>query len=232
VNFHNSLFQRKSLNSVYVNCLVDNLQTFLPAFRDVFSGFSVTMPFKEQIVLALDKIDPAVSELGVANTVINNHDRLEGYNTDLLAIEQLLKERADLRGKKAIVLGTGGTSRAMAYAAQRRGAAVTVVGRTLDKVQRLAVEFGCNFALAENLSELSCDLLMNGTPLGMKPESDPLPVPSEFLKSGMIVFDAVYTPEVTPLLRMATFNGCKIIKGTELFHQQGMFQHDLFMRVA
>ncbi|HYQ87063.1 MAG TPA: type I 3-dehydroquinate dehydratase [Bacteroidota bacterium] len=232
VAFHNSIFARKSLNAVYVNFLVDDLNSFLSAFRDEIAGLSITMPFKKPIIPLLDEIDPVASLLNSVNTVVVRKRRLIGYNTDLPAVRRILEQHAKPRGKRAIVLGTGATARTMAYAAISAGASTTIVGRSEEKARALALKFGCSWAALEHITSLGADIIMNATPVGMRSVPRQTLIPRRFLKRGMTVFDAVYNPPLTPLLRQSREAGCRIIPGTELFNAQARLQSHLFLTVV
>lgn len=227
--YHNTIFKRKDANAIYLNFLVDDLASFLDAFSGELHGFSVTMPFKERIMPFLETIDGAAEKLRAVNTVIVNKRRLIGSNTDLSAMVQIMKKKIQPHGKRIVVLGTGGTARALAFASVSLGAHTTVVGRSTDKARALASEFGCEWTLFDFLESLKADVLMNGTAVGMHPETDPPLVSKKFLHRGMIVFDAVYRPEMTPLLTAATSAHCRVITGAELFTLQARLQSKLFL---
>jgi 3-dehydroquinate dehydratase/shikimate dehydrogenase len=227
--YHNTIFKRKDVNAIYLNFLVDDLASFLDAFSGELHGFSVTMPFKERIIPFLETIDGAAEKLRAVNTVIVSKRRLSGSNTDLSAIIQIMMKKIQPRGKRIIVLGTGGTARTLAFASASLGAHTTVVGRSPDKARAMAAEFGCEWRLFDFLESLEADVLMNGTSVGMHPETDPPLVPKKFFHRGMIVFDAVYRPEMTPLLTAAKSAHCRVITGMELFTLQARLQSKLFL---
>ncbi|MDI6767786.1 MAG: type I 3-dehydroquinate dehydratase [Bacteroidota bacterium] len=226
---HNKIFSRKRLNAVYVNFLVYDLADFLSKFRNIFSGISVTMPFKQEIARLLDEFELDSVGLGIYNTVIRKNDKLIGINTDLPAILSLLKKRTNLRGKKVVVLGTGATSKTMAYAARMHKCETTIVGRNSSRTEKLAKELGCEWITLDNLHSLSPDILMNGTSIGMRDLQQNRIVPKSFFRKDMLVFDAVYNPIMTTLLLDAVGAGCKIITGLELFEKQALFQSKLFI---
>lgn len=228
--FHNALFKRKNVNAVYANFLVDNLRTFLTTFRDELSGFSVTMPYKEQIVPFLDSLEGETLNLKAVNTVLNSKGMLHGFNTDLSAIVSLLKSKTKLSGKRAVVLGAGGTSKTMAFAVVSNGGRTTVVARSPEKAEKLARELGCSWTSFEEMHAVEADIILNGTPVGMHPETDPVLVPKRFLRKGMIVLDAVYQSRKTRLVADAEAAGCEIITGIELFRKQAQLQSRLFLQ--
>jgi len=233
---HNRRFLNKKANAVYVNFLVTDIKRFLEDYRGRFTGLSVTMPFKQEAVPLVDSLDENARELNILNTIINKRGSLKGYNTDLEAIVSILGKRTSLRNKSVVVLGTGATSKTMAYAAVRSGAKTTVVGRSEKKARSLARELNCAWTTFEEFSETSADILMNGTPVGMpgrKAAASQAPegsiLPDGFLKKGMLVFDAVYNPPNTRLLSDGRRAGCRIISGLELFKCQARLQSKLFL---
>ncbi len=227
IYFHNSIFAQKNLNAIYVNFLVDDLQLFLESYRNITSGFSVTMPFKKEILPLLDKIETDANELHAVNTVIRRQKKLYGTNTDLPAIVMCLKKRTSLRNRRVTVLGTGATARTMAYAAMTNGAKTIIIGRNDNKSRTLANELGCEWAKPNLFSELQTDILMNGTSVGMNTTDIPFNI-QKYLRHTMTVFDAVYSPPMTPLLLAAEKSGCTIISGLEFFQTQAKLQSRLF----
>ncbi len=230
IYFHNQIFTKKKLDAVYVNFLVDHLPRFMESFKDLAQGFSVTMPFKQEILPFLDSVDATTKELNAINTIIKQNKKLFGTNTDLLGIVACLKKRTSLKGKRVTILGTGGTARTMAYAALTNGASVTFVGRDVKKAQHLADTLGCSSIAPDALSEIHTDILMNATSVGMNSATDiPFSIQNN-LHEKMIVFDAVYSPPETPLLKVASQKGCTVISGLELFQTQAKLQSKLFIQ--
>ena len=231
IYFHNKRFHETKLDAVYLNFLVDDLSKFWNTFAGLVTGLSVTMPLKERIIPFLDSIDPDVASLRSINTVIKKKNTCTGYNTDYMALVDLLKRRTSLKGNHVLILGTGGTARAMICAAVSRGDVVTVLGRSHKKAESLAREFSCQWDFLENICLHRCDILMNATSVGMagnNSSSNSL-VPKNFLNRKMIVLDAVYTPPITTLVRHARTTGCSVITGQELFERQASIQSQLFM---
>ena len=232
IYFHNRIFNRRTLNAVYVNFLVDNLRDFLSTFRELTTGLSVTMPFKQEIIPYIDTISHDALALKSANTVIKRRGRLHGYNTDLPAIVSALRKRTSLKNKDVIVLGTGATSKTMAYGTAVNGARVTIIGRNATKAKTLAGELNCNWATLSDVSSLRADIIMNGTSVGMSSNSGVKTeelVPKKFFRREMIVFDAVHSPSMTRLLREAQDAGCTTITGAELFERQARLQSKFFV---
>jgi len=232
IYFHNKRFHEKKLDAVYLNFLVNDLTKFWHTFSDLVTGLSVTMPLKERIIPFLDSIDPDVSSLCSINTIIKKKNKFIGYNTDYMALIDLLNQQTSLKGKQVLIMGTGGTARAMICAAVSHGAVVTALGRSQKKAESLAQEFSCQWDILGNICLHRCDILMNATSVGMTGNnSSPYSlVPKQFLNAKMIVLDAVYTPPITTLIRRARTIGCSVITGEELFERQASIQSQLFMR--
>jgi 3-dehydroquinate dehydratase/shikimate dehydrogenase len=137
-------------------------------------------------------------------------------------------EPVSLQSKVVLVLGAGGVARAVAHALHREGALVTVTNRTAERGQALASEIGCRFAEWSGRHSVLCDMVVNCTSVGMAPHLDDTPLHPSYLKPGLIVFDTVYTPEQTLLVKEARTRGCHVITGVELFVRQAALQFQLF----
>jgi 3-dehydroquinate dehydratase/shikimate dehydrogenase len=231
---HNSSFMEKGLNSVYVPMKVLNIETFIKDFRKMdFQGFSVTIPHKESILPLLDDIDPVAGKIKAINTVVNKDGKLTGHNTDCMAAVKGLEDgmggnRGTLKGKKVAIIGAGGAARAIAFGLKEKGCDITIYNRTLERAKRLSNDVGCKFSRFEETSELNTDILINSTSIGMFPNVEESPVPKDVLKKDMIVFDAVYNPIETRLLRDAGGRGCHTVNGLTMFINQAAEQFRLW----
>jgi shikimate dehydrogenase/3-dehydroquinate dehydratase type I len=237
---HNAEFGATETDAVYVPFRVpfDTLGQFMDdAPRLGIKGLSVTIPHKEAVAKFLTKVDPAVKGIGAVNTVLFRNDDVLGYNTDYKAAMDCLENAlgsvappgtpSPLEGKKVTVLGAGGVARAIMYGLQRRGAHTTIASRTRSRAQFLADSFGgkCVEWSARNVP---ADILVNCTPVGMHPNVDESPFNKSHLKTNMVVFDTVYNPESTLLLKDARSHGCRIVTGVEMFIKQAALQFFLF----
>jgi 3-dehydroquinate dehydratase / shikimate dehydrogenase len=229
IYFHNARFAAKKANGVYVNFLVDKLPAFLDSFLPVVRGFSVTMPFKQQIVRYVTPSDPEIAGLGAINTVLRMGRRLIGHNTDYAALKLCLQKHKSIRSKKVLILGTGSMARTMAFAAIRLKASVTIAGRSEEKARILAGELGCNASSLIQASHARFDAVMNGTSVGMGASSGARILPPSFFRNNMLVVEAVYNPPETELLRDARRAGAKTITGVEIFERQAEIQSGLFI---
>jgi len=237
---HNAAFGETKINAVYVPFRVP-FDTLGPFIEDVkrlgVRGLSVTIPHKEAIAKFLTKVDPAVKGIGAVNTVIFKDENIIGYNTDYKAamdcLEQALggggpNEASPLNNRKVVVLGAGGVARAIMYGLQKRGAKTTIANRTRPRANQLAEAFGAKAVdwAARHVSD--AEIIINCTPVGMHPNVDESPYNKSHLKPTMIVFDTVYNPESTLLLKEARVRGCQVVTGVDMFIHQAALQFLLF----
>ena len=237
---HNAAFGELGIDAVYVPFRVpfDTLGAFIDDVKRLgVRGLSVTIPHKEAIAKFLTKVDPAVKGIGAVNTVLFKDLDIVGYNTDYKAamdcLEQALggggpTEASPLKDKKVVVLGAGGVARAIMYGLQRRGAKTTIASRTRQRATHLAESFGGRAVdwPARHISD--AEVIINCTPVGMHPNVDESPFNKSHLKPTMIVFDTVYNPESTLLLKEARSRGCQVVTGVDMFIHQAALQFLLF----
>ncbi len=240
---HNAAFEETGLDAVYVPLKVEaDPVEFVKAFRSLdVQGYSVTLPHKEAILPAMDEVDELARKIGALNTVVNRGGRLIGTNTDVSAAVGALEaalsgdpagrtpgKRSPLNGRRILLIGAGGASRAVAFGLVARGAKVTVANRTRERAARLAQELGCDSCALSELASCAADALVNTTSVGMWPNVDETPAPASVLRKNMVVFDAVYNPPETRLLREAKAAGCRTISGVVWFVNQAAAQFELW----
>ncbi|MCR4290703.1 MAG: shikimate dehydrogenase [Candidatus Scalindua sp.] len=234
---HNAAFIEKGLNNVYVPLKITDIGTFMKEYRKIdFHGFSVTIPHKESVLPFLDDIDLTAKRIGAINTIVNQNGKLTGYNTDCMAavmgLESSLKEaNKTLNNKKISIIGAGGAARAIAFGLKEKGCDITIFNRTIERAEKLSNEVKCRFGSFKKIHKLDSDILINTTSIGMFPNVDQTPVPDNILKEGMIVFDAVYNPIETRLLREANGKGCHTINGLSMFINQAAEQFRLWTNI-
>jgi 3-dehydroquinate dehydratase/shikimate dehydrogenase len=239
---HNAAFRHEGLNCVYVPFRVphDLLLPTLKAFESLdVQGYSVTIPHKEQSVQYVRYPDATVKDAGAANTLYRD-DRGKWFatNTDLEAAMRCLrmglemKEPDDphLSGKKVLLLGAGGAARAIGLGVSRAGAALVVCNRSKKRGKELAEQLNCQFINWENRGSVLADVLINCTPVGMFPNVEETPFPQHWLRDGMLVFDTVYNPENTLLLKQAREHLCFTVSGLEMFVLQAAAQFECFVK--
>ncbi len=234
---HNASFTEKGLNNVYLPLKVSNIGTFIKECRKIdFQGFSVTIPHKESILPFLDDIEHTAKKIGAINTIVNECGILTGYNTDcmaaLMALDNSLRETGStLNNKKVSIVGAGGAARAIAFGLKEKGCDITIYNRTIARAEKLSNDVKCRFKRFDEINKLDADIFINTTPVGMFPEVNRTPVPENVLKEGMIVFDAVYNPIETKLLRDARERGCHTVNGLTMFINQAAEQFRLWTNI-
>lgn len=239
---HNHVYRKLGINAFYLPFLVPR-GTFAEAIRDYdqipIQGYSVTIPHKESAAKLAREAEPNVAITRAANTLIRREDgHFLASNTDYVAVQECLhahlaerlKAGADenLSQLRFLVLGAGGVARAVVHAIQKVGGQVTIANRTAERAQSLAAEAGCKYVDWQARHSVGFDVLVNCTSIGMHPNVDESPVHFSILHPGVIVFDTIYTPETTLLIREAKARGCDTITGVEMFVRQAARQVELF----
>jgi shikimate dehydrogenase len=208
---------------------VEDLKSFTDRVRnEKFLGVSVTIPLKDDVMKYMDEIDVVAAEIGAVNTIVNNDGVLKGFNTDWIGATRAVEEVASFKGKTVVVLGAGGAAAAIVYAARKAGGTVIVLNRTIEKAHELADRFHCGYESLDNLQKYPADILINTTSVGMTPKIDETLVPAGYFRSGMTVFDVVYTPLETRLVREAKAAGCSIVPGYKMLLFQAEKQFELW----
>lgn len=226
---HNAAFAAMGINAVYVAFEVRDLPRAVEGLRGLdIGGVSVTIPFKEDIIALLDKVDDRARAIGAVNTVVNREGRLWGTNTDWEGAARALQDQIELAGKHALLLGAGGAGRSLVYAVQQAGGRVTVADPDTAKTAALAREFGVEVAGPADLGRIPATVLINASPVGMAPRVEDIPLPPEDLGRFAVVMDMVYSPLETRLLREARARGAVVIDGLAMLVYQGARQFELF----
>jgi 3-dehydroquinate dehydratase / shikimate dehydrogenase len=225
-HIHNAAFRQLGLNCRYFPLPVRELQDFASSM-DCFSGLSITLPYKQEIARFAQMVDDSVHETGAANTLVQQQGGWVAYNTDLDGIELALQSPLRAGISTAVLLGAGGAARAAAAFLKRKGCQVVVLGRDLQKVKAFAQFYGFGSGLLPDISNHAADLLINATPVGMAPLIEHSPLPADALQFKY-VFDMVYNPLETRLLKLAREKGCQTISGLEMFIGQAARQFELW----
>jgi 3-dehydroquinate dehydratase/shikimate dehydrogenase len=231
---HNAALAALGQDGVYVPFRIprEGLDEFLAGAREFgIRGVSITIPHKETSLKFATRLDPATATIGAVNTL---HFAADGetyaYNTDepgaMESLEAALGE--PLAGQRALVLGAGGAAKGIVYGLLRRGATTTVTNRNAARAEELAAALGCQTASWETRTDVPYDVLVNCTPLGMYPKVDDTPLDVAALRPDAVVFDTVYNPQETRLLREAKERGCRTVVGTEMFLRQAAWQFRYF----
>ncbi len=230
----NRVFQELGINARYVRLRLDDgarLRDAVAAWE--VAGASVTVPHKEAALEAVDEADEIAREVGAVNTIVAKEGRLVGLNTDAPAARDAIREAAmrkwkhGVYGMRALVIGAGGTARAVAWGLLAEGARVVIANRTFEKAKTLGEELGCDFLPLSRVIEARAQVVCNATTVGMN--ADGSPYPKELWKADAVAFDAVYTPRETRFLREAKAAGAEVADGGTMFLKQADAQAKAFL---
>jgi 3-dehydroquinate dehydratase / shikimate dehydrogenase len=232
---HNRAFEAAGVDAVFVPLQAEALGPFIEAVPQLgLSGFSVTTPYKVDILPFLQEVDEAAALCGSVNTVMVHDGMLQGSTTDGLGVLTPLRKRVDVKGKNVVILGAGGAARSAALSLLRRGAEVTLLARDPASAEFVAAAIGCGFGDIAELGACAWDVLINATPVGWASGADAgrSPIPASAHRAGTVVFDMVYDPLVTPFLRDAEAAGCATIDGLEMLISQAVAQFESWTGLA
>ncbi len=223
---HNAAFEAEGLNFAYVAFRVEDVRGAVTGMRALgLSGLSVTIPHKVALFDRVQDVDTLSRAVGALNTISVRDGQWSGRNTDVAGFLQPLRERnVRLPGCRVSILGAGGSARAVAVGLAGEGAVVTVHARDAQKAQAVASLAGGSVG-AFPPEPGSWDLLVNCTPVGMQPKTDASPLPADALRHGL-VYDLIYNPGVTRLMRDATAAGCGTIGGLDMLVGQAQEQFE------
>jgi shikimate dehydrogenase len=239
---HNAAFKELGLNLVYVAFTVTTRElkdAVLGARSLGLRGLNVTMHHKNAVMAFLDETDSTAQSIGAVNTILSNHGKLIGYNTDGVGAMIALQENGVYpEEKKMVLLGAGGAAKAIAYQAAQDVEELVILNRTPEKAAKLAEvlrkEFGkkvkngtlSSTVLKEEMK--TTDILVNATSVGMHPDVDSSPVPSDLLRSDLCVMDIIYNPLETKLVKDAKAAGAKVVSGIEMLIYQGAVAFEIW----
>jgi 3-dehydroquinate dehydratase/shikimate dehydrogenase len=231
---HNTAFRKENVNAVLLPLKVRALGDLLKLVRELpLAGVAVTMPLKEEVLPHLANpvskgSVPLTHRIGSCNTLrIAADGKIVGFNTDVDGVVRPLEKRLKLKGARIAVLGAGGAARAAVFGLVAQGAEVFVVNRTHEKAVALARQAKAKSLKHELFAKNKFDVLINSTPCGMAGSKQAMPINESELNAGL-VFDMVYNPLETPLLKLARQRGIPVITGLEMFVQQGARQFEIW----
>jgi shikimate dehydrogenase len=223
---HNAAFAALGLDAVYLafDVAPGALPAALAGARALgLRQLSLSIPHKVAALALADELDPTARRIGALNTLVLREGRWWGTNTDWIGAVRALEEATALSGRRAVVLGAGGTARAVVFGLLERGARVRVLNRSPERARALAAELGAEGAGAPGeLASLEWEILVNATPIGLG--RDESPVAAAWLRAGAVVMDAVYEPEETRLLRDARARGARPVSGRGMLVHQAAEQ--------
>lgn len=219
-DFFSKKFAKEGISAEYRNFEIDNIEKFSDIIEYGVYGLNITIPYKEQVIDFLDKIDPIAEKIGAVNVVkiVRNADNLEtiGYNSDIVGFTESIRPLIENHHKKALILGTGGASKAVIEGLKLMNIKSQLVSRTKSPNTIIYSELNSNL-----LEEYT--IIVNTTPLGMFPNTDSYPdIPYEFLSNKHLCYDLTYNPEETRFLKLSRNNGAKTKNGLEMLILQAL----------
>jgi len=234
---HNAAFREMGIDCLYLAFRVrpEDLGKAVAGMRALnIRGLNVTIPHKVDVIQFLDELDPIAEKIGAVNTIVNDNGILKGYNTDTSGFLQALLERGiEPQEKKVVILGAGGASRAVTFMLADRGAHLVILNRLLelDWAEKLARQLSQTFAQEVTALELNREnlagalgeaaILVNATSVGMSPNVEEIPVDADLLRPDLTVYDVIYNPIKTRLLREAETVGAQTVGGLDMLVWQG-----------
>ena len=247
-NMHNRVFESLDMDYYYLPVEVAS-EDLAVVFRGLakmnVAGFNVTIPHKIEIMQYLDELDPLAKTIGAVNTICFENGKTRGYNTDGEGFLKALEKKAaiSVQGKRFFILGCGGAVRAIAMTLAAKGVgAIYICNRTEEKASNLAAEINEKIApcaksvpqITEDIKPIlqTCDVLVNGTQIGMHPDIDSSPIEKSLLTDNLIVSDIVYNPLKTKFLKDAQQQGCTTVDGLGMLIYQGAAAFHLWTGLA
>lgn len=229
---HNAAFEHLSVPGRYfkLETRPDELETLIELALELeMRGFNVTIPYKETIIPLLDSLDEVAKKVKAVNTVVIEDDELRGTNTDVYGVAKTLElAKVEIKGRKALVVGAGGASRACCAALSEGGASVHITNRTMSRAATLAKEFQAQTVELDKAPEMHFDIVMNCTPLGMTGYPEALSIGAEVFRPGQFVMDAIYNPPRTKFLEEAEKRGANTRNGEQMLVHQAAKAFELW----
>lgn len=225
----NAAFRRENVNAVYLKLHAKTLKDLLTCVKEIpIHGLSITMPYKEDIVAHLDNADSHTNKVGACNTVVRAQDgKLYGFNTDTAGVIRPLERRlSTIEAARVLVIGAGGAARAAVFALKERGAEVYILNRSAAHAKKLAHQARARIMKRPDLKKMAFDVIINATPVGMG-NSRETPLQDKEINTRYL-FDMVYDPPETRLMKLAKERGAQVIPGIEMFVHQAARQFEIW----
>lgn len=224
---HNPVYKMLGIDALLLPFPSPDIRALVKAIRTLPVHLTaVTMPHKQSIIPLLDHVDAPAKAVGAVNTVVNKSGKLSGYNTDIDGIRYALRT-VKLKGTYVALIGAGGAASAVAYVVHEKGGKLLYLNRTVRKATDLSRKFGGEVLNGAKGIERA-GVIINATPIGMHPRTRELPISADAIRKGQTVFDLVYNPVDTKLLRVAGRKGAKTVSGLDMFAVQGLRQMELW----
>lgn len=232
VNRHITEENSNGADFLYLNFPADNFEEFWLDWQEFLYGLSITIPYKEKAVKFLNDLSNEVLISGVCNTIVRSPRGWRGFNTDLLAMEQLLRPHQEIIRNSGLIIGTGATARSAIAALKRLEVnPIFVVGRNRERGKMLSQKYGIDFLEFDEIHYATASVIVQTTPVGMVPYTDQYPPGTSLFRKNRVVLDVVYNPPETRFLKIARERGCVTISGEEMFLLQAAKQFELFTEV-
>ncbi len=225
------IFDRLEVKENELEEFVVDLKEFNKKNNGVLVGLTCTMPHKINIIQYLDELKEEAKQIKAVNSVFFDGIKYIGYNTDWYGIERPFLERnIDLNSKKIAIIGAGGASRACIYTFKVHNCEINIFNRTIEKAENLANEFGCKaFNLYNNDDKIeNCDIIVNMTNVGMGVLEEQAPINTNILNKNHVVFECIYSPKETKLIKESIKIGANVIYGWEMLLYQGVEQFKFY----
>jgi shikimate dehydrogenase len=225
--FFNSFFEEHGIEAQYKLIELDSIERVKPILDGAYHGLNVTIPYKEEIIPFLDELSPEATAIGAVNTIVFNEGKTIGFNTDAFGFQQSIKPFLTFEHERAILLGTGGSSKAVAHVLKSLGIQVNFLSREGQGEQVYSYD-------QVNESMLgTCKLIVNCTPVGMYPNVNESPLPYfEGIGTKHLVVDLIYNPDETLLLKGAKNKGAAILNGLPMLKAQAMKSWELWHQLV
>ena len=223
-DYFSNKFKAENLPHQYVNFDVENLSTLKSLLnRKDISGMNVTIPYKKKVIPFLDEIDPVAKAIGAVNTIVFKYNKRLGYNTDHIGFQKTLLNNLKSHHDKALVLGTGGASKAVCYVLEKLKIKVLKVSRSQGEDRKAYYQL-----TAEDYKKHT--LLINCTPLGTHPNTNTYPqINFEQINNSHFLYDLVYNPEITTFMKMGKTKGAEVLNGYQMLVEQAEASWSLWM---
>lgn len=227
--FFTEKFETEKIDSTYQNFEIDDISKFPEIIKNnpKVIGLNVTIPYKEQVIPFLDDLNDSAKEIGAVNTVKITRSasgiHLKGFNTDTFGFENSLKPLLKKHHKKALILGTGGASKALKYVLKKLG--IEFISASIEKLKENEIRYEeiNKEIIAEHL------LIINATPLGTYPKTESFPaIPYEFITEKHVLFDLVYNPEVTQFMKKGKAKGATVKNGYDMLLGQALKSYEIW----
>lgn len=221
--FFNSFFEEHGIEAQYNLIELERIERIKPILEGTYHGVNVTIPYKEVVISFLDDLSPEAKAIGAVNTIVFSKGKSIGFNTDAFGFQQSIKPFLTFEHERALILGTGGSSKAVAYVLRNLGIQVNFLSRNEPSGQQFSYEH-VNEAMLS-----ACKLIVNCTPVGMFPNMEACPLPSfQGIGPSHLVVDLIYNPEETLLLKEAKSRGAATLNGLPMLKAQALKSWDLW----